>query len=328
MFLVLLIALLGMQTLGGIYTPAAGYSAEPCPGGQCPTRRSRSCPTTTSTTLPAMMTTFCVFTGVVGRHLHANAVLGAEVLAYFVPTVLIGRYLILNLFVGILLQASPRKPRRPRARRRCRPRPRCAAPPPHPRRSHRRPRQPPPLRRFCKWLIEQLAFETLIVLVILASAVCMTLDSPRLPPNRSSTCSSATLTTCGCWLEMAARWCPRLLPPAPTWRPVERARLRDRHHLLPRARRSPRCACACCAPGRSAWCSASAACASSSPRSSRRCQGGRGLAVVLAITVFAILGMQSYMGMLGCTDPTITTRDLCVEPESGAPSAACQTAAR
>ena len=124
MFLMITIfALLGMQTLGGIYNPLNGYSSvgdchppncipqQWCPNGPCPD----NLPTTDLEEKPhyhfdyfgpAMLTVFVIFTGEWwDAATHANTVLGAKVLLYFVPTVIIGRYLVLNLFVGILLNA-------------------------------------------------------------------------------------------------------------------------------------------------------------------------------------------------------------------------------
>lgn len=108
MFLIMVIfALLGMQAFGGAFVPATGFSQDPCPGGACPDASLEPLPYRHFDYFgPAMSTVFVLMTGEWWDATQpASAVLGAKTLLYFIPVVLIGRYLIMNLFIGILLHA-------------------------------------------------------------------------------------------------------------------------------------------------------------------------------------------------------------------------------
>ena len=109
--LMVIFALLGTQAFGGIYVPASGFSQEPCPGGACPDPELQPLPYRHFDYFgPAMSTVFVLMTGEWWDATEpANEVVGPIALLYFIPVVLIGRYLIMNLFIGILLHAFSEK---------------------------------------------------------------------------------------------------------------------------------------------------------------------------------------------------------------------------
>ena len=111
---------------------------------------------------------------------------------------LIGRYLIMNLLVAILLNAfaddSDVAPESPEERRRSIARKDAdeKSPPPTPA-EVRWPRDYSlfcfspvgATRRYTNWLISQPEFEQVIIWAIVASSICLALDSPRLDPASS-----------------------------------------------------------------------------------------------------------------------------------------------
>jgi len=107
MFLALLIfSLLGMQLFAGIYKPETGYSPGPCPGDVCPDGLQSKPRYHWDYFVPAMLTCFIMMAGgwvdVVGP---AYAVTGATAIVYCVSVVVIGCFLIMNLFIAVLLNA-------------------------------------------------------------------------------------------------------------------------------------------------------------------------------------------------------------------------------
>jgi hypothetical protein len=111
MFLTMLIfSLMGMQLFGGKYDEAVGYSREPCVvGASAPPR----CPDPSLAPLPrfhfdyfqpAMTTVFVLLTGKWSEAMEpATRTSGPIATFFFAFAVLIGIYLIMNLFVAILL---------------------------------------------------------------------------------------------------------------------------------------------------------------------------------------------------------------------------------
>ena len=108
---IFMFALLGMQLFGGIYTPSTGYSSTPCPLGGCagglldkPFYHFDYCG-------PAMLTIFVMITGEWVEASHAAAgVLGPSVNFFFIPIVLIGKFVLMNLLVAIILTEFAERP--------------------------------------------------------------------------------------------------------------------------------------------------------------------------------------------------------------------------
>ena len=98
-------ALLGMQLLGGLYTPKTGYSLEPCPGGLCDDESLEEKPYYHFDYCgPAMITIFILLTGEWFEALEpAAAILGAPVSLFFIFVVMLGKFLLLNLLIAVIL---------------------------------------------------------------------------------------------------------------------------------------------------------------------------------------------------------------------------------
>ena len=113
MFLTMLIfALMGMQLFGGQYDEKVGYSREPCVEGAstltvCPDPNLEPMPRFHFDYFqPAMFTVFVLLTGKwTEAMVPATRVTGFVAVIFFVLCVVIGIYLIMNLFVAILLNA-------------------------------------------------------------------------------------------------------------------------------------------------------------------------------------------------------------------------------
>ena len=230
MFLIMWIfALIGMQSFGGQYSEANGFSQVPCLGGVvCPDPGLEERPHYHFDYFgPAMNTVFILMSGEWIDALDpAAATTGKSAVFYFLAVVLIGRYLIFNLFIGILLGAfgeddessaggaaaggadrdgvstgvdgtaapgaadasagtlarntfregegsragSPSHGRAGGVASWPSDYALCLFPPQH------------PLRRACKLLVSLEAFDRFVMLMIIASCVCLALDSPRLDP--------------------------------------------------------------------------------------------------------------------------------------------------
>ena len=200
-----ILALLGMQLFGGMYNPETGFSDVPCPGGVCPNPDLQEVPHYYfDYFVPSMATVFVLMTGEwIDATNPAAAVGGAKVLAYFIPAVIIGRYLIMNLFIGILLNAFAEEEEEEEVA----PDSAALAAPSEALatidegadevdevdRPKEEPRWPEdhslclfgprnPLRVGCLNLVTYQHFDTLIILVICASSFCLALDVPRLDP--------------------------------------------------------------------------------------------------------------------------------------------------
>ena len=98
-------ALLGMQLLGGLYTPKTGYSLEPCPGGQCADKSLAEKPYYHFDYCgPAMITIFILLTGEWFEALEPAAyILGAPVSLFFIFVVMLSKFLLLNLLIAVIL---------------------------------------------------------------------------------------------------------------------------------------------------------------------------------------------------------------------------------
>jgi hypothetical protein len=110
-------SLIGMQLFGGMYSAEHGYSAEPCPAGECTDPELLEKPYYHFDYFgPAMLTVLCVATGAwTDGMLASSDVYGPVVVLYFVPVALIGVFLLLNLFVGVLLNAFGEEEEEPAA---------------------------------------------------------------------------------------------------------------------------------------------------------------------------------------------------------------------
>ena len=197
-FMILVIlALLGLQLFGGIYNPETGYSSVPCPGGVCPDEELEELPHYHFDYFAAsMQTVFVLMTGAwIDLTNPAVSVVGFQALAYFIPGVIIGRFLMMNLFIGVLLNAfgededdgAPKPIVAPTEESE------EAAEAAEVLRSREEPRWPAdyslcffgpshPLRIGCIELTNHGAFESFIILVIAASSICLAYDTPRLDP--------------------------------------------------------------------------------------------------------------------------------------------------
>ena len=99
-----MVALLGMQLFGGIYTPSNGFSSELCPTGICESGLEEKphfhfdyCP-------PAMITIFILLTGEWVEIMEPTVdVLGNGVSIFFISVVLFGKLLLMNLLVAVIL---------------------------------------------------------------------------------------------------------------------------------------------------------------------------------------------------------------------------------
>ena len=233
MFLILTIfALLGMQLFGGAYNPTTGYSDVPCPGSVCPDPEQDelpryhfdyfvvSCSPRTDTTplahlrvaiharltcsQPALITCFIMMSGSwIDSAVPAVEALGLGAICFHVAVVLIGCYVIMNLFIAILLnqfatdtdadgnepgnshleenEDTPTKAPEGSAMDDDE-EPRTLQPWPHdyslycfsPHSS---------VRMACDQLLRRPAFDRVIILVIVLSSVALALDVPRLSPT-------------------------------------------------------------------------------------------------------------------------------------------------
>ena len=122
LIIVIIFALLGMQLFGGLYTEAAGYGD--CDGCDDVPRYNFDY------FGPAMLTIFIIMTGAWYDPMNdAMPVTGSWCSYFFVAVVVVGMYMIMNLFVAVLLESfavsaaplprslvPPRPPRPPRLR--------------------------------------------------------------------------------------------------------------------------------------------------------------------------------------------------------------------
>ena len=103
----IIFALLGMQIFGGRFNEEAGFSSLPCPGSVCVDPSLLPLPRFHfDYFMPAIMTVFVLMTGewVDAMDPGVGAVGGAASL-YYLGVVIVGRYLIINLLIAIVLNA-------------------------------------------------------------------------------------------------------------------------------------------------------------------------------------------------------------------------------
>ena len=209
MFLVAVIfSLLGMQIFGGQYNPDTGYSKERCGNGwgDCPDPSLKPLPKYNFDYFgPSLSAVFILMTGEwIDAMEPAISVLGGWSVVYFVTVVLIGRYLLINLLVAILLDAFGDDSDRDRDKD-------ASDTPPSTNRSglnSNRSDDAPnefmlapsevkwprdyslmlfhpnsAVRNFTRRLIARPEFDQIIILAIVFSSICLALDSPRLDPT-------------------------------------------------------------------------------------------------------------------------------------------------
>eukprot|EP00966_Prymnesium_polylepis_P042140 978787-Prymnesium_polylepis.1 len=196
-------ALLGMQFFGGIYNPSTGYSLVACPGGSCSDPNLAEKPDMNFDYLyPAMLTVFVLLTGEWMDAMETAAdVLGPVASVFFIIVVLLGKYLLMNLLIAVILHEfaddSPlSRPTSPALSERS-----SAA-------DGMSTRSASPVstdateetdrsaaeastsaassrgrRCTAAWAIRQPWFDQVVIVAILASSVCLALDSPRLDPE-------------------------------------------------------------------------------------------------------------------------------------------------
>jgi hypothetical protein len=100
-------ALLAMQLFGGMYNPQTGYSTEPCLQGRCPDPRLMEEPRYHfDYFVPALSSVFVLFTGEwVDAMVPAVGAVGLPAVFFFIFVVVIGRYLLINLLIAIVLSS-------------------------------------------------------------------------------------------------------------------------------------------------------------------------------------------------------------------------------
>ncbi|KOO32672.1 voltage-gated ion channel superfamily [Chrysochromulina tobinii] len=203
-------SLLGMQIFGAQFTPAVGFSDVPCPSGVCPNKMLSEHPYYQFDYFgPAMLTVFILMTGEwMDAMMPAIQATGKSSCLFFIICMLVGKYLIMNLLVAILLNAfaddsgddggkasgrasgrsSGRSTRRSNATDES---DESSSMPILPTEEVQWPRDYSlfcfsphgPTRKFTNWLIARPEFDQVVILAILASSVCLAVDNPRLDPN-------------------------------------------------------------------------------------------------------------------------------------------------
>ena len=97
-------ALLGMQLLGGIFTVENGFSPLPCPGEICADGLREKPRFHFDYCMPAMITIFILLTGEWVDLMHpVTDLVGAQACIFFIVVVLIGKFLLMNLLVAVIL---------------------------------------------------------------------------------------------------------------------------------------------------------------------------------------------------------------------------------
>ena len=97
-------SLLGMQLFGGLFTEEVGYSLGACPGGVCPDGLEEKPYYHFDYIMPAMLTVFILLTGEwIDAMEPVTALMGTGVAAFFIFVVMLGKYLLMNLLVAVIL---------------------------------------------------------------------------------------------------------------------------------------------------------------------------------------------------------------------------------
>ena len=108
---IFMFALIGMNVFGGSFTEAHGFSeahgaadGRPCPHALCADGLEEKPRQHFDYTVPAMITVFVLTTGEWVEALKPVAeIYGPMAAGFFIPVVLIGKYLLLNLLVALIL---------------------------------------------------------------------------------------------------------------------------------------------------------------------------------------------------------------------------------
>ena len=199
-------SLLGMQLFGGIYNPEAGYSYAECPGGLCPDGLEEKPQYHFDYCGPAMITIFILLSGEwIDAMEPAAAIQGMLCSLFFIFVVLLGKYLLMNLLVAVILTEfaeddadGPATTRRDTARTTARSETQRSdaertmssiagidtSPQPWPVDYSLMcfgPRNP--FRNMCKAAIRKPQFDQVVIVAIVVSSICLALDSPRLDPQ-------------------------------------------------------------------------------------------------------------------------------------------------
>ena len=203
-------ALIGMQFFGGGFNPSTGFSLDACPAGEgCTDPYLREKPRLHfDYFLPASLTTFTIMTedwsAAMLPVLRVNYGAG---IAFFVVATLIGRYVLLNLLVAVVLHAfavtrATASDDAPAARRLSTSEAIASV---YARRNSVNtldtedeeadfgpiwPRDfsllvfapKDPIRLAAKWLVAQPLFNQIILLTVFISSICLAIDSPRNDP--------------------------------------------------------------------------------------------------------------------------------------------------
>lgn len=120
MLCMFMFSLLGMQLFGGIYSEANGFSPDHCPGGVCAQALEEKPRFHFDYCGPAMITIFILLTGEWVEAMEPVASIeGPSASAFFILVVLVGKFMLMNLLVAVILHefaddtaspgASPRK---------------------------------------------------------------------------------------------------------------------------------------------------------------------------------------------------------------------------
>ena len=189
---IFMFSLIGMQLFGGLYNPTTGYSLEPCPGGACPDASLVEKPYYHfDYCFSAMVTTFVLITGEWVQAMQPAATLyGPWVGFFFIPTVMIGKYLLLNLLVAVILVEFQEKEEGPKSSRRSETdreqesvsRARALAPI-----AYAWPRDYSMclfapnncVRTSCQAVVASKWFDRLVLVAIIISSICLAIDTPR-----------------------------------------------------------------------------------------------------------------------------------------------------
>ena len=201
-------SLLGMQLFGGIFNPEAGYSDSVgvyCPAGVCPDGLLEKPHYHFDYCGPAMITVFILLTGEWVDALDpVFAIMGPSVAGFYIFVVILGKYLLMNLLVAVILTEFAEEDDAPATAR-------STA-----RETNRTGRgedkgndddqgeenmtsptktellqdkslflfgPDSEVRIFCKSLIQKPLFDQVVILAIIVSSVCLAIDSPRLDPQ-------------------------------------------------------------------------------------------------------------------------------------------------
>jgi hypothetical protein len=343
-----------MQIFGGVFSPANGFS--PCTGGDCNDAQLEPKPRLHfDYFVPAMLTVFTLLTGEwAGAMRQGTAVVGMHESLYYVLVLLVGRFLIINLLIAVVLNAfSADHVEEPletvaqeaiqhqrdecdqsdannheRSQRLQQQRRRAAKSPVWPRDfSFGIFVEGSFLRTACRELAAHAAFELIVTLIVTASCIALALDTPRLQQTPDAPLAQLLRRLdilVWPWLFLAEMLvkaidtgvCEYLRSP---W---------HRFHLLVvltsfavlAARFVPDLA----------WLDNVALLRVLRPLELVRRNPGMNLVVVSLMealpkvsqvlvvvvslmAVFAIIGMQLFMGVLAsCSEPTIASRDVCV----------------